>query len=128
MKFVGGNAYYYLLFDLCYVTVDSLLQISIIKNAGKHSIEVNVHIDKIQDFNVNCIDPKSDVFLPRQYHGACESFNHNIWTFGGKGAPNENGTRILNSLEYYADSENKWIRVEPQSKIAPEPRFGLRLF
>jgi hypothetical protein len=128
MKFDAGTAYYYLLFDMCYVTVDSVLQISIIKQSGKHSLEVNVHIDRIQDFNVNCLAPESDAFLSRQYHGACETFNHNIWTFGGKGAPNENGTQILNSLAYYTDSENKWVSVEPQSKIVPEPRFALGLF
>jgi len=124
----SGNAYYYLLFDLWYVNSTSNLQISILKQTGKHKLHVRVHIDEIQDFNVNWVDRESDTFIPRKYHGACESFNHNIWTFGGKGGQDVNGTAILDSLAYYEDSKNRWVTVESQSKIMPEARFGMQLF
>ncbi|CAI2374199.1 unnamed protein product [Moneuplotes crassus] len=122
-----GQAYYYLLFDLCYVDSTSKLQISIMKQSGKHKVNVQVHIDEIKDFNVNCVGRSSDIFEARKYHGACEGFNNRIWTFGGIGDI-KNGTNLINSLAYYDDNSNQWVNVEPQSKISPEPRYGMRLF
>lgn len=65
LKFSEGKYYYYLLYDLWYVTPESILQISILKESGVHKIEVKVHVDKIKDFNVNCVNPDSDKFLSK---------------------------------------------------------------
>lgn len=51
----------------------------------------------------------------------------NIYVIGiGHGS--DGNTELLNSLAYYEDSKNKWVAVEPQSKVSPEPRYGMRLF
>ena len=68
LKHTDGKYYYYLIYDLCYVTSESLLQITIDKQTGVHSIEIKVHIDEILDFDVNCVDPDSDMFVSKKYH------------------------------------------------------------
>jgi hypothetical protein len=128
MNFKNNQAYYYLLFDLWYMNPESILQVSILKQIGIHSIEVKVHIDQILDFNVNWVDPDSDKFLPRKYHGAWVTFNHNIWTFGGLGPDIKNQSKVLDKLSYYDDSNNKWVTVESESKAVPSPRYGNQMF
>lgn len=68
------------------------------------------------------------MFVSKKYHGACQTYDHNIWTFGGMQAVSQKEEVYLNQLSYYNDDKNKWITVEPVSKILPEPRYGLGLF
>ena len=98
IKIEDGKFYYYLIYDLWYVTIESALQVFISMENGSHSVEVKVIISSIDDFKVNWVSEDSDIFTPRRYHGACMSFNHNIWVFGGKGQSNINGTELSNDL------------------------------
>ena len=36
--------------------------------------------------------------------------------------------KYFKKFRYYNDNENKWITVNHQTKISPEPRFGMKLF
>ena len=128
LKNNNGKYYYYLIYDLWYVTTESILQVSIDKKYGIHSIEIKVHIEAILDFNVNWVIPESDPFVSRKYHGACQTYNHDIWTFGGLQTISQKERVYLNQLSYYDDDKNKWNTVTPESKIIPEPRYGLMLF
>lgn len=52
--------------------------------SGSYMSKLIARVEKTDKFKVLCSNAEqSDLFLPRQDHGACQTWNNRLYVFGG---------------------------------------------
>lgn len=114
---------HYIIYDLCNLDHNSKIKIQIHALDGEFSGFVNAEIIDLEPFSIQCIDKKSEVFRPREQHGACETWDGSIWVYGGKRNVDKE-EQVLGDIMTYDSKHKMWKTVHPSSTTEPAPRFG----
>lgn len=114
---------HYIVYDLCNVDKDAFISLDIVALDGKFKGYVGALIVDLESFSIKCTDKESETFLPREQHGACESWDSKIWVFGGKRNVKKT-EEVLNDIMVLDVTKNSWKTVTPSSGSKPTPRFG----
>lgn len=114
---------HYIIYDLCNLDKFSTININIEVLDGEFNGFVSADIIDLSPFSIQCIDKASEVFKPRQQHGACATWDGTIWVYGGKRNVDKD-TETLGDVMSYDSKLKKWRSVKPSTNAQPVPRFG----
>lgn len=114
---------HYIVYDLCNIDKNSYVSLNIEAIDGKFQGFVGALVTDLEAFSIKCTDKESDTFLPREQHGACDSFDSKVWVFGGKRNIKKD-EQAMNDIMVYDASKNSWKTIIPTSGSKPTPRYG----
>lgn len=114
---------HYIAYDLCNLDNSSFINVDIEAVGGKFEGFITAEIKELSPFQIECISPKSEVFRPREQHGACETWDGSVWVFGGEHTVDKE-QEVLDDIMHYDSKEKIWKTIKPQSRFNPPARFG----
>lgn len=114
---------HYVVFDLCNLDSDSVIDLKITALDGEAKGFVTAEIADISPFSIECIDKASETFLPREQHGACETWDGSIWVFGGIRNVGKKEI-VLDDIMTYDSKLKQWRTVKPSKNAEPIGRYG----
>ena len=118
---------HYIVYDLWHFNKDSYINLKIQVFDGSFTGFVSAVFTNLETYSIKCIDKESEIFIPREQHGSCESWDSKIWVFGGKRTVSKKEV-AMNDVMVYDAIKNSWKSIIPSSGQTPTPRFGHILF
>lgn len=115
--------YHYMIYDLCQLKATSVVNIKVTVNSGSYNGKIIARIDKVEKFKIICPAANSDVFMPRQDHGSCQSYDKNLYVFGGQYKVGDR-VQYLNDVMRFDTVKKQWTNISPTKGDAPSPRSG----
>jgi hypothetical protein len=123
--------YHYIIYDLCYLnhrlaetpTID--LKFKALSGEVMSSMEAKVV--QFEDVKINCVDPDSDWFIPREDHGSCQTWDQKVWVYGGRRNVGKNIV-VMDDVMHYDSKLNRWFKGVDNSRVKPKARYGHVMF
>jgi hypothetical protein len=123
--------YHYLVYDLCYLnhqlfeipTIDLKLK----SLDGEVLAKVDAKVVEFKNLKINCVDPDSDWFLPREDHGSCQTWDQKVWVYGGRRNVDKNIV-VMDDIMHFDSKLNRWFKGNSNSRLKPKARYGHVMF
>lgn len=110
-----------MIYDLCNAKVNTIFKMLITAVSGDYKVNIIARIEKTEKFKILCQNSEqSDVFLPRQDHGACQTWNNRLYVFGGRRNVDDK-TYYMNDIFKLEQDNKRWHNHSPKKGDAPAP-------
>lgn len=119
----GDVILHYIIYDLCNLGNSSVIMLEIDALDGQFEGFVSGELVDFSPFSIQCIDEDSEVFVPREQHGSCNTWDGTIWVFGGKRTVDKDDV-VLDDVMSFDSKLKSWRTVKPSTKSRPGARFG----
>ena len=88
---------------------------------------IKAKLVKFSNMKINCVDPDSEWFVPREDHTSCQTWDQRIWVYGGR-RNIEDKTHVMDDLMYFDSKTNRWYTGNTNGKFTPGARYGHVMF
>ncbi|CAI2376833.1 unnamed protein product [Moneuplotes crassus] len=127
----GNMIYHYVVYDLCYLShqikVIPSIELEFESLDGVVKSEYIAKVVEFKNLKINCVDPQSDWFLPREDHASCQTWDQKVWVYGGRRNIDDQVVPMGDIMKF--DSKlNRWFKAKENSSIKPKPRYAHSMF
>lgn len=123
--------YHYIIYDLCYLSHQLLeipsIELKFVSLSGEVKTNFEAKVVEFKNLKINCVDPDSDWFLPREDHGSCQTWDQKVWVYGGRRNIGKEIV-VMDDVMHYDSRLNRWFKGESNSRLKPKARYGHVMF
>lgn len=123
--------YHYVVYDLCYLNHNakdaSTIELKFKSLSGDVRSQFDAKIVEFKHLKINCVDPDSDWFIPREDHGSCQTWDQKVWVYGGRRNVHKEIV-VMDDIMYFDAKLNRWFKAVSNSKLTPAARYGHVMF
>ena len=123
--------YHYVVYDLCYLghqlRETPSIELKFKSLNGEINSKLEAKVVEFKNLKINCVDPDSDWFLPREDHGSCQTWDQKVWVYGGRRVKDKDIIAMDDVMKF--DSKlNRWFKAKENSHLKPKARYGHVMF
>ena len=123
--------YNYVVYDLCYLThhltEKPTIQLKFKSLNGEVKSNFEAKVVEFKNLKINCVDPDSDWFMPREDHSSCQTWDQKVWVYGGRRNVEEE-IIVMDDIMKYDSKLNRWFKAKVNSNLKPKARYGHVMF
>lgn len=94
---------------------------------GTVTSTIDAKVVQFPNLKINCVDPDSDWFLPREDHGSCQTWDQKVWVYGGRRNVGKDIV-VMDDVMHYDSKLNRWFKGQENSRIRPKARYAHIMF